>query len=332
VKYYLKKCKHQELGSVTNGRASRGRYLLISKDERILKMFPPLSGDKKNERSVIPILPLYSGKKVYCKFIYHNSKIVSPANVNGRNEYRLYLNKELGNEQLVFEAGDIVIMRPAEIVGDDDDTQTVYLLDLIKDQSSDLYKELNYVIETSDIHRGKGGHAIYKGNITGFEDRAKIRLQWVQESVVAIDETFIKQIKQFNKSKIESLFNSILFRDFIMSGYESMCAVTGMVIKYENFMNLEAAHIKPKSHGGSYLPNNGIALCRDMHWAFDKGFFTINDNLEVTVHGSIKNKWLNSYNGKKIRIPKDPFFCPSNESMEYHRKNVYGIFLKSGKL
>ena len=35
MKYYLKRLGHQELGSVKNGKAQRGRYIYISKDEVI---------------------------------------------------------------------------------------------------------------------------------------------------------------------------------------------------------------------------------------------------------------------------------------------------------
>ena len=40
MKYYLKKCTHQELGSINeSGRPKRGRYLLTSMNENILEMF-----------------------------------------------------------------------------------------------------------------------------------------------------------------------------------------------------------------------------------------------------------------------------------------------------
>ena len=43
MKYYLKRLGSQELGSVKNGKAQRGRYIYISKDEKVLDIFPPLS-------------------------------------------------------------------------------------------------------------------------------------------------------------------------------------------------------------------------------------------------------------------------------------------------
>ena len=82
-----------------------------------------------------------------------------------------------------------------------------------------------------------------------------------------------------------SIFNSSLFHDLVMNAYQYRCAVTGKVIRYKegnvDLFNLEAAHIKPQAHQGTFLPCNGIALCRDMHFAFDKGFFCISDDYEV---------------------------------------------------
>ena len=57
MKYYLKRLGHQELGSVKNGKAQRGRYIYISKDKNVLDIFPPLSKTVTNDSSIIPIIP-----------------------------------------------------------------------------------------------------------------------------------------------------------------------------------------------------------------------------------------------------------------------------------
>jgi len=325
--YFLKKCGFQELGSVSNGRASRGRYLLISKDDRVQPMFPPLSKTQLNDSAVIPIIPLYSNKKVYCKFVYHNSKHATPQNNENRDEYRLYLNKDLENNQLLFSEGDIVIMRTFQVTGDDNDVQTNYFLDLIK-ETEVIYPKLAKAIEDSDI---RGGYSIYLHEIPEFEKRAAIRMRSTEEEVAVIDDV-TQQITHPEGSFISTLFNSVSFRDFVLAGYEYKCAVTEKVIRYDNFMNLEAAHIKPKSHGGSHMPNNGLALGRDMHWAFDKGFYTLNEEYEICVHEKVESNLLHSYNGKQILMPDEQFFCPLQSNMQYHRENVYGLFLTSGRL
>lgn len=108
MKYYLKRLGHQELGSVKNGKAQRGRYIYISKDKNVLDIFPPLSKTVTNDSSIIPIIPLYQkiAKKIYCNYIYHNDKY----NVSGgtRNEYRIYCNGALEGKQLLFQPDDIL--------------------------------------------------------------------------------------------------------------------------------------------------------------------------------------------------------------------------------
>ena len=114
MRYYLKRCGHQELGSIgADGRPQRGRYLLTSM--HTLDFFPPLSAAQLNDSALLPIIPLYSGKKVYCSYVYHNDKFHGSTAAHPRNEYRIYLNKQLENDKFLFETDDIVIIRSEEL-------------------------------------------------------------------------------------------------------------------------------------------------------------------------------------------------------------------------
>ena len=326
MRYYLKKCGFQELGSVKNGKPQRGRYLLTSMSKEVLGMFPPLSEAQLNDSALLPVIPLYSGKKVYCNYVYHNDKFHGSTAVHPRNEYRIYLNTELEEQQLLFSENDIIIIRAEEIT-EEDESQTIYYLDYLRNNETALYDKLDKVIEDYPIN---GGYGIFEGTIPEFEEKVS-KLAKPDDCEVAIDNTVTNKIAT-SVDNMASLFNAVSFRDFIMVGYDNLCAITGTVIRYESYMNLEAAHIKPKSHGGLFLPNNGMALCRDLHWAFDKGFFTLDDDLKVVVHPKIESEYLNSFNGKQIRIPSNQFFVPDLDNVRYHRENVYGLFLTTGKL
>jgi len=329
MKYYLKKCGFQELGSVgADGIVHRGRYLLTSMNEEVLAMFPPLSVAQLNDSALLPIMPLYSGEKVYCNFVYHNDKYHGSTAAHPRNEYRIYLNKALEQNRNLFCADDIMVIRTEEITDEDNQVQTVYLMDLVKDKASAEYAQLNTAIENYPI---RGGYGVFDGILPFFEKKVE-SLKQSQDSTVVIDNSVTQRIISAQPDSLASLFNAATFRDFVMVGYDNLCAITGTVIRYESYMNLEAAHIRPKSHGGTFLPNNGIALCRDLHWAFDKGFFTLNDNYEVQVHPKVTSEYLRSFDGKKIRIPSNPFFVPDIESIRYHRNSVYGLFLTTGRL
>lgn len=334
MEYYIKKLCHQELGSVSSdGKVNRGRYMFSSKDIRVLKMFPPLSQTQKNDSALLAMIPLYLNKKVYCNYVYHNDKYHG----GSRNEYRIYLNSELENNQILFKKDDIVIIRKDELIAENENeeySQTVYFLELIQQHDSKLYKLCENEITNSGI---RGNFAIYNGEIREFEQKVN-KLKSNDMVNVAIDNSVVKQItKEENADKglddkIADLFNASSFRDFVMVGYSNICAVTGNVITWNSYNNLEAAHIKPKSHGGLYTPNNGIAMSRDIHWAFDKGFFTISDDFKIIVHDEIDSEYLKSFNGKQIRLPENSFFVPDKSNLSYHRENVFGLFKTTGRL
>lgn len=327
--YYLKKLGHQELGSIKKpgDKAARGRYIYISKDDRVLSFFPPLSKYVKNDSSLLPIIPLYAQdtEKVYCNYIYHNDKYNGSTSQKPRNEFRIYCNNALEMNHYLFEANDIIVMKKGE-VREREETQTIYYLDRVTPAESTYYQQCENIIDNCDI---SSGHAIYEGTLEEMERKINLLPQTPLQPVV--DSSVTKKI-QTSATDISELFTATSFRDFTMVGYGGKCAVTGSVIKYGRFLNLEAAHIMPKSHGGEFLPNNGLALSRDIHWAFDKGFFTLNDDYSLLVHPEIESEFLKTYNGKSIFVPMNSFFRPSLDSIRYHRENVYGLFLTSGRL
>jgi hypothetical protein len=67
-----------------------------------------------------------------------------------------------------------------------------------------------------------------------------------------------------------------------------------------------------------------------LHWAFDKGFFTIfasSDKYLVCVHDNIKeNEIMKKIDGLEIFKPNDPRFRLHNNALEYHQKHIFGTF------
>ena len=345
MRYYIRKLQKQELGSVKAEKTNRGRYIYISKMDEVLDLFPPLSKTVKNDSAIIPIIPLYEkpAKKIYCNFVYHNDKYHNSPAVHPRNEYRIYSNNALENGMLLFQKDDILIFRAekASVLQKDMFSEAipefaveeskVYFLYRCFDRDSVLYKRCSTLIDESEIP-GKG-HAVFEGTFDEVErEIAELREKRLDEMDTVIDDTVTAKAQTGDIDAMASLFNSVSFRDFVMTGYKYKCAITGNVIRYGSFMNLEAAHIWPRSHKGLYLPSNGIALCRDMHWAFDKGMFTVDDNLRVIVHPEIESEYLRQYNNRQLFIPENSFFRPDINNLRYHRSNIFGLFKTAGSL
>ena len=88
MKYFLKCCGFQELGSVgEDGKAKRGRYLMSSQCDEVVDFFPPLSIEIPNDTALLPIVPLYTRLKTYASYVYHNSKYTGSKAKHPRNEY-----------------------------------------------------------------------------------------------------------------------------------------------------------------------------------------------------------------------------------------------------
>lgn len=319
--YFLKKCGHQELGSVgADGRPKRGRYLLISKNPEILSFFPPLSIAQLNDFAPVACIALFlqSKPKVYCHFVYHNDKYHDSSARFPRNEYRLYLSLDLEGGEYRLKVNDIVIFRKEK----EDDVNSPLYMDIATADDPKSYSICNKLITDSSF---AGDFTTFSGQLDFFESKVPQN----KYSVVKIDKRVLDTIENSSPEtilKIDDLFNQAMFRDFLLVGYEGLCAITRQVIRHNALMNIEAAHIRPRAHNGTYLPSNGLMLSRDLHWAFDKGFFSLTDDFTVLVHPDSNSSFLNQFSGKKIYIPSNPFFQPDVKNIQWHRSHLYGQF------
>lgn len=122
------------------------------------------------------------------------------------------------------------------------------------------------------------------------------------------------------------------FRRIVLRNYQSTCAVTGLKFEMDGIVEAQAAHIISKDKRGSDNPKNGLALSRTVHWAFDQGIFTISDQYEVLIHPKAKSANVKQFplfvkDRKPIHLPKEDFFLPHPEALQWHRDEVYGKFV-----
>lgn len=324
--FFIKKLKRQEMGSPTieNGQIKihRGRYLLISKD--CISFFPPLSTTILNDCTALPILVGNDNEIVYAQYVYHNSKHVDTAVVNGqpRDEYRIYLNDRMDHSKQLFRPDDIIVMK--------------------KEQRDDFFFYALHIFSPLDINYSFWNKLLSDSAYALIElDTAptfESQLILPERTAPILQDKRITEAIEKQQSLVMSseemtalganLFNSRSFRDFVMNAYEFKCAITQRVISCNGLDNLEAAHIMPQAHNGSFLPCNGIAMSRDLHFAFDKGFFTIQDDYTITIHPDVlaTESYINEYNGHSIFIPQVDFFRPKAQFLAYHREHIYGTF------
>ena len=322
MKYFLKRCGFQELGSVgEDGKAKRGRYLMSSLNQEVVDFFPRLSKSIPNDMVLLPIIPLYHPILTYCRYVYHNSKFTGTGSKNPRNEYRIYLNNEIENNQLYFSAEDIAIFRKSKICLPDKQKGVipVYYVDLVKDHSSKQYFTLSKIIEKYPI---RGGYGMFEGCLDFFEKKVANIDDATDNDTQSLSETS-------NGSGTPDIFNSSNFRDFVMLGYNNTCAISGVSSKDVSNNIIDVVYIRPTSCGGSYKPDNGIALNKELSLAFVTGKISLNDQFEVMVHPECHEISLKKYQYKQIRVPSNYMFAPDKDNLRFHRENIYGKFKRN---
>jgi putative restriction endonuclease len=79
-------------------------------------------------------------------------------------------------------------------------------------------------------------------------------------------------------------FREAAFAIAIKAAYRETCAITGLkIINGGGRAEVQAAHIRPVAHRGPDSVRNGIALCGTMHWMFDRGLISIDDDFSVLI-------------------------------------------------
>ena len=115
-----------------------------------------------------------------------------------------------------------------------------------------------------------------------------------------------------------------LFKKLVPKVYDFTCAISGMKVIAMNGSSLvEACHIVPISISGDDKVTNGIALCPNLHTAFDRGMIGVDEQLRVVVSSALADDLTSPYNlkqfhGQLLRLPFGEMHYPKKESFRWH--------------
>lgn len=117
------------------------------------------------------------------------------------------------------------------------------------------------------------------------------------------------------------------FRSAVIRAYDKRCAFTGLqFINGGGKAEVEAAHIKSVEAKGPDSINNGIALSRTVHWMFDRGLLTLNDDRTIRISRHVNDiESMERLLRPDLRaiLPADPAFTPRRDFLEWHRETVF---------
>ncbi len=119
---------------------------------------------------------------------------------------------------------------------------------------------------------------------------------------------------------------SARFRVDVVAAYCHTCALTGYrITTVTGHSIVDAAHIHQFADSRNDDPKNGIALCKNAHWLFDLGLWSIDNDYRVIVASKLfveacpSQEPLLAMVGKQLLLPRDQKLWPSLKNLAWHR-------------
>lgn len=128
----------------------------------------------------------------------------------------------------------------------------------------------------------------------------------------------------------EIFIRSGLFAREIRKIYFNTCAISELKVDVLADINMiDACHIIPFADSYNDTISNGIALCPNLHRAFDRGLISISENYTILVskdfkENSTSNYSISQFESKQIKLPDNPNYYPNLEGL-YHHRNRFGF-------
>ena len=116
------------------------------------------------------------------------------------------------------------------------------------------------------------------------------------------------------------------FRRKILEIYDHQCAACGLRIKLpaaQDVSFIDAAHLIPFSESHNDHPTNGLALCKNHHWAMDRTLIAPSPDhhwrvsLILDPRRSTGEQELQNLSGKSLLLPQDQAFHPDEDGLKW---------------
>jgi putative restriction endonuclease len=118
------------------------------------------------------------------------------------------------------------------------------------------------------------------------------------------------------------------FRLTVIPAYNYTCALTRYrLVTVDSGSIVDAAHIHQFADSRNNHPRNGIALCKNAHWMFDEGLWSLDDEYRVLINrerfdeAGVYELLLSSKANTPVFLPVDPNYWPDKSHLAWHRKH-----------
>ncbi|WP_442587463.1 HNH endonuclease [Pedobacter sp. AW31-3R] len=120
-----------------------------------------------------------------------------------------------------------------------------------------------------------------------------------------------------------------LFKRLVPKAYLHCCSFTGMKLNSTyGHSFVDACHIIHFNITHNDSITNGIALCPNLHRAFDRGLVSLDDDYQILVSDHIYEDENHPYSLKKLKakkmyLPVHQNAHPALENLRWHRQHIF---------
>lgn len=121
-------------------------------------------------------------------------------------------------------------------------------------------------------------------------------------------------------------FRDAAFSAAVKTAYDNTCAITGLkIINGGGRSEVQAAHIRPVASSGPDSVRNGLALCGTVHWMFDRGLLSLDDDYTILVAKDRVPEPVHRLINPdgRLLVPERPELRPHRQFLRYHRDMVF---------
>lgn len=142
---------------------------------------------------------------------------------------------------------------------------------------------------------------------------------WLSEESSVFERPIVERV-------VARPFRDAAFSRLVKSAYGDTCAISGLkIINGGGRSEVQAAHIRPVASHGPDSVRNGLALSGTIHWMFDRGLISIDDDYSIlTAHGRVPDTLERLIRpDRRIAIPRLAEFRPHPQFLRFHRDHVF---------
>ena len=136
----------------------------------------------------------------------------------------------------------------------------------------------------------------------------------------------MEQDRRIIEQLVSRPFRDRAFSAAVKSAYHDTCAMTGLkIINGGGRSEVQAAHIRPVEQRGPDSVRNGIALSGTMHWMFDRGLISVDDDYSLLLAKDRLPDTVGRLLGDNtsLLLPDRLEMCPHPKFLDYHRLAIF---------